>query len=87
MLPFFSAGHFLFIFGNKNRRIASLESETMMAVDKACLELWHLSKWWGSERKFINLFILQTLNLSVTTHVALLQHMNEWHCFDFHVFI
>lgn len=45
---FLSTGHFAFFSASKSSReeIARLESETMEAVDRACLEIWHHAKGW-----------------------------------------
>uniref|UniRef100_A0A8C4IDF4 MAM domain-containing protein n=1 Tax=Dicentrarchus labrax TaxID=13489 RepID=A0A8C4IDF4_DICLA len=45
-------GHFAFFtaLGSDREEIARLESETMEAVDQACLEMWHYTSGWLSDR-------------------------------------
>ncbi|XP_058498690.1 MAM and LDL-receptor class A domain-containing protein 2 isoform X1 [Solea solea] len=45
-----SLGHFVSFHGSKVNELARLESERMMAVDRACLELWHYSGGWSTDR-------------------------------------
>lgn len=49
-----SVGHFAFIRASKSERqeIAQLESESMAAVDRACLELWHISEGWLADSEY-----------------------------------
>ncbi|XP_074507832.1 MAM and LDL-receptor class A domain-containing protein 1 [Sebastes fasciatus] len=41
-------GHFAFFEPSNREKIARLESETMAAVDRACLEIWHYAQGWSS---------------------------------------
>ncbi|XP_041658947.1 MAM and LDL-receptor class A domain-containing protein 1 [Cheilinus undulatus] len=45
-------GHFAYFspFESEKAEIALLESETMQAVDQACLEMWHQAQGWSSDR-------------------------------------
>lgn len=56
---FLSVGHFAFFSPTLSgeHQIAQLESETMEAVDQACLELWHQAQAWASNRE-CSLFLL-----------------------------
>uniref|UniRef100_A0A3Q3EFD0 MAM and LDL-receptor class A domain-containing protein 2-like n=2 Tax=Kryptolebias marmoratus TaxID=37003 RepID=A0A3Q3EFD0_KRYMA len=45
-------GHFAFfkVFESKEEKIAQLETEFMDAVDRACLEIWHIANGWSVNR-------------------------------------
>nr|XP_020447005.1 MAM and LDL-receptor class A domain-containing protein 1-like isoform X2 [Monopterus albus] len=47
-----SLGHFAFFVSSESGReaVAHLESETIAAVDRACLEFWHYAKGWLANR-------------------------------------
>uniref|UniRef100_A0AAQ5YK66 MAM domain-containing protein n=1 Tax=Amphiprion ocellaris TaxID=80972 RepID=A0AAQ5YK66_AMPOC len=47
-----SLGHFAIfkVSNHDGEKFAQLESETMEAVDRACLEIWHQAQMWISER-------------------------------------
>ncbi|KAM8838449.1 MAM and LDL-receptor class A domain-containing protein 2 isoform 2-T2 [Synchiropus picturatus] len=45
-------GHFAIFnsYNSEGKEVARLESESMAAVEKACLELWHQASGWGVDR-------------------------------------
>lgn len=43
---FLSVGHFAFFATTERDESAQLESETMEAVDQACLEMWYHAEGW-----------------------------------------
>lgn len=53
-----STGHFaLFLASDSDKEeVAQLESEFMMPVDRACLEMWHYIQTWLSNSEFIHGF-------------------------------
>lgn len=55
MYIFVFLGHFAFFnpYESGSDNIAQLESETMEAVDQACLEMWHYTSGWLSHGEFI----------------------------------
>ncbi|XP_044077011.1 MAM and LDL-receptor class A domain-containing protein 1 isoform X2 [Siniperca chuatsi] len=61
-------GHFAFFTSSKSDReeTARLESETMEAVDRACLEIWHYTNGWSSNRPSVitlTVFVNETAGL------------------------
>ncbi|XP_071348966.1 MAM and LDL-receptor class A domain-containing protein 2 isoform X2 [Trachinotus anak] len=61
-----SLGHFAFFVAPEEEVIARLESETMAAVGRACLELWHYAQGWlGNKPSAITLtvFVNETAGL------------------------
>ncbi|KAG7228996.1 hypothetical protein INR49_013229 [Caranx melampygus] len=58
-------GHFVFFKPTMRAETARLESESMAAVDQACLELWHCSEGWSSGPSPITLtvFVNETTGL------------------------
>lgn len=47
--------------------IAQLESESMAAVDQACLEMWHHVGTWLSSSEYSLFFFLLYINLVLLT--------------------
>lgn len=47
--------------------IAQLESESMAAVDQACLEMWHYVGTWVSSSEYSLFFFLLYINLVLLT--------------------
>ncbi|KAM8850746.1 MAM and LDL-receptor class A domain-containing protein 1 isoform 2-T2 [Spinachia spinachia] len=59
-------GHFVTYLTGSHGNIAQLESETMGAVDRACLEIWHQALGWAEDRPSditLDVFVNETTGL------------------------
>ena len=71
MMYFISTGHFA-IFntdGFSEAKIAQLESESMEAVDQACLEIWHFAQAWSLNCEYFLIFFFSFNHISNEIHI------------------